>query len=85
MATPLKFSFEPFGDASVSSQGQVTIPSAAREASGLVSGTAVLVFVDRERGHVLLTHRPERADLLEIAPQLIEAAERAAKKRRSAA
>ena len=82
MATP-KYNFEPFGDASVSSQGQLTIPAPARDASGLVPGTPVLVFVDRERGHVLLTHRPEAEDLLRIAPQLIEAAERAAKKRRA--
>ena len=82
MATP-EYSFEPLGDASVSSQGQVTIPAGAREASGLVPGTPVLVYVDRERGHVLLTHRPDSGDLLKIAPQLIEAAERAAKKRRA--
>jgi AbrB family looped-hinge helix DNA binding protein len=79
VATP-KYTFEPFGDASISPQGQVTVPAAAREASGLAPGTAVLVFVDRAQGHVLLTHRPESEDLVEIAPQLIEAAARAAKK-----
>jgi AbrB family looped-hinge helix DNA binding protein len=80
-----KYNFEPFGDASVSSQGQVTVPGPAREASGLLPGTPVLVFVDRDSGYVLLTHRPDADDLLKIAPQLIEAAERAAKKRRASA
>ena len=80
MATPT-FDFEPFGYALVSSQGQVTIPAAAREASGLTPGSVVMVFLDRERGHVLLTHRPESADLRRIAPQLIEAAEKARRKR----
>lgn len=77
------YNFEPFGEASVSSQGQVTIPAPARERSGLVAGTPVLVFVDRDGGYVLLTHRPDPEDLRKIAPQLIDAASRAATKKQA--
>lgn len=70
------YNFEPVGDAVVSSNGQLHIPKAARDASGIVEGTGVLVFVESTQGFVLLTHQP-------LADDLIEAAARAAKTHRA--
>jgi AbrB family looped-hinge helix DNA binding protein len=55
------------GSASISGQGQVTIPKPAREASGLTEGVRVMVFVERQKGEVLLTHEPDADDLIELA------------------
>jgi AbrB family looped-hinge helix DNA binding protein len=60
--------FEPMGSALISSQGQVTIPKPAREASGLTEGR-VMVFVERKKGEVLLTHEPPADELIELAAE----------------
>jgi bifunctional DNA-binding transcriptional regulator/antitoxin component of YhaV-PrlF toxin-antitoxin module len=57
----------------------VTIPKPAREAAGLTEGVLTLVFVERSRGEVLLTHAPTAAD------DVIELAAKAAKEKREAA
>ena len=62
-----KDKFEPIGSASITGQGQVTLPKPAREASGLGENCRVLVFVERDRGQILLTHEPLAADLIELA------------------
>jgi AbrB family looped-hinge helix DNA binding protein len=68
-----KRDFEAAGVATISGQGQVTLPKSAREATGLMEGR-VLVFIERERGEILITHEP-------LADEMIELAAAAAKKR----
>jgi AbrB family looped-hinge helix DNA binding protein len=66
MASPTH-TFEPMGSASLSGQGQVTIPKPARDASGLVEGSRVMVFVDQAKGEILLTHEPPADELIALA------------------
>jgi AbrB family looped-hinge helix DNA binding protein len=73
------------GSALVSSQGQVTIPKPARDASGLTEGARVLVFVERQKGEVLLTHEPEADDLIQLAARTAKRKRTAARSRRASA
>jgi bifunctional DNA-binding transcriptional regulator/antitoxin component of YhaV-PrlF toxin-antitoxin module len=61
------YEFEPVGSASITAQGQITLPKSAREASGLGESCRVFVFVERDKGQILLTHEPLAGDLIELA------------------
>lgn len=68
--------FELISSAAINSQGTLTIPKPAREQSGLGESCRVLVFVEQEKGQILLTHEP-------LAEDLLDAATKAAQRKRS--
>ena len=68
-----EFEFEWIASANIDADGGLTIPKPARSESGIGQECSVFVFVDRERGQILLTHTPLSDDLLDAAARAAQA------------
>ncbi len=55
------------GFSKVNSQGQMQIPSDARKALDLTTGTRLMVFADRSARQLVVTIKPLDEDLLNLA------------------
>jgi bifunctional DNA-binding transcriptional regulator/antitoxin component of YhaV-PrlF toxin-antitoxin module len=67
------FDFDLIASANIKPDGSLTIPKPARSESGIGEGCRVLVFVERKRGQILLTHAPLAEDLLDAATKAAQA------------